>query len=192
MSNLHKNLNYMNALTGNSPAHVLASGDWQGVPSAAIYSPCKLYRYILTRVWDPKRPTWMFAMLNPSKATENDGDNTVDRQFERARRGNAGAIVIVNAGALRETRRKIAIKHHYPANVENDNKFWIERFASCAEQIIVAHGPDAAKFGGERLLRSALGAHAFQSLHVTKNGSPGHPLYVPYGKAPVPHTYPAS
>ena len=118
-------------------------------------------------------------MLNPSKATESDGDNTVDRQVERARRNGAGAIIIVNAGAVRETQRKIALRHPDPVGV--DNAFWIERFTSRASLIVLAHGPDAAtKFGGDRLLRRALGAHAGHALRVTKNGSPGHPLYLAY------------
>ena len=39
-------------------------------PSTALYSECEIYRYALTRVWDPAGRRLLYIMLNPSKATE--------------------------------------------------------------------------------------------------------------------------
>jgi hypothetical protein len=54
-------------------------------PSTAVYSDCEIFRYSLTRVWDPAGQRVMFVMLNPSKATEVQNDPTIERCERRAR-----------------------------------------------------------------------------------------------------------
>ena len=65
--------------------------------SSAIYSDCETYRYALTRVWDDARPRVLFIMLNPSKATEQQNDPTIERCERRARR--SGRLAWPQAGA---------------------------------------------------------------------------------------------
>lgn len=158
------------------PAHHLTTGAWREIPSLAIWSRCRAYRYALVRVWNPAAPVWLYAMLNPSKASESAGDPTVDRQVTRAQRHGAGAAIIVNAAALCETDRRTMLRH--PDPIGAGNAIWIARFAPLAATIVLAHGPDARKFGGDRLLACALAGRECHALAVTKDGSPGHPLYV--------------
>ena len=173
----------------DAPPHLVRDGLWRGIPSRAIYSPCEVYRYGLIRVWDPAKPVWMYAMLNPSKATESGGDPTVYRQVNRVVAAGGGTLIVVNAGGLRETDRLTALRHADP--VGPDNLFWIRHLAASAEHIVLAHGPDAARFGGDRVLREAFAGRDCLALKTTKAGWPGHPLYLGYALEPVPYAYPA-
>ena len=171
------------------PEHDLRTDTFKGDASAAIFSICGLYRYVLIRVWDPLKPLWLFAMLNPSVASEKSGDPTVDRQVERARRHGAGGIVVINAGGLIETNRKKAIRHDDP--IGPDNEALARPFVEAADKIVVAYGADAGRFGGEKLLARLLEGREVMALRKTKKGYPGHPLYIAYAQPLIPFTMPA-
>lgn len=141
-----------------------------------------LHRYLLWWVWDWSLPLWLYLMLNPSKATHDTEDPTVLRQATRTMRGGGGGVIVGNAGALRETDRLLALKHE--DILGPDNQFWLMHAVTVADKIIVAHGPDAAKFGGDRLIRRATEGHQLYALKITKDGHPGHPLYIGY-QAPL-------
>lgn len=173
----HPWLTRYRAAAEGMPPHRLACGTWREIPSLAVYSPCGAYRYVLARVWDPARPVWLMAMLNPSRASESAGDATVDRQVSRARQHGAGALIVVNAAALRSTDRQAMLRH--PDPVGPNNEAWIARMAPLADGVVLAYGPDAALFGGDRLLARALAGRACHALRLTRDGSPGHPLYLP-------------
>ncbi len=163
----------------DAPPHILASGTLEdGSEGGAIFSPCDVYRYVLWRVWDHQKPIWLYGMLNPSKATHKQGDPTIDRQIKRTRINAGGGIIVVNTGALRETDRQIAINH--PDPIGPDNLFWIQAAIPMAQIHVLAHGPGAAKFGGEKLFRKAFDGIDTKALNITKDGWPGHPLYVAY------------
>ena len=170
------------AATQAAPPHLLTTGLWRDLPSLAIHSLCRSYRYALARVWDPAAPVWLYAMLNPSKADVTRGDPTIDRQVTRARNHGAGAALIVNAAALCETNRRTMLRHPDPIGPDND--LWITRLAPLASTIILAHGPDARRFGGDHLLARALAGRPLHALVLTRDGSPGHPLYVPLSVGP--------
>jgi hypothetical protein len=162
------------AAAADGPPHGLAEGEWRGIASLAIYSPCRAYRYALAREWGDG-PAWLFALLNPSKASEREGDPTIDRQVARARQAGAGALV-VNAAALRETDRRAMLRHEDP--VGPDNEAWIARLARLGATVVLGYGADAARFGGDRLLASALAGRACHALAINGDGSPRHPLYL--------------
>jgi hypothetical protein len=182
-----------------APAHILRFGtvEWAGkyediprrpsVQGGAIFSPCEVYRYVLWRVWDWLLPIWLYGMLNPSKATHDEGDNTVDRQVERAYRNGAGGAIVANSAALRETDRLKAIRHPNP--VGPDNLYWIKLASRYADRRIMAFGPDAAKWGGDQIMREAFDGAALHALKITANGSPGHPLYIGYDEPLRPFSW---
>lgn len=175
---------------GPVPEHDLRTGSYKGDASAAIFSICGLYRYVLVRIWDKSKPLWLFAMLNPSMASERSGDKTVDRQVERAKRNGAGGIVVINAGGLIETDRKKAIRHADP--IGPDNEALARPFVEAADRIVVAYGADANRFGGERLLARLLEGKEVMALRKTKKGYPAHPLYIAYGQPLIRFTMPAN
>ena len=172
----------------DAPPHKLLRATLEdGSEGGAILSPCEVYRYALWRIWDVLEPVWLFGMLNPSKALHNVGDPTVDRQVERSRRGGAGGTIVVNSGALRETDRLKAIRHADP--IGPDNLYWVRLAIRQAQVRILAHGPDAVKFGGDRLFRTAFDGVATSALKITKDGWPGHPLYLGYATPLLPYAY---
>ena len=63
--------------------------------SEAIWSPCRTYRYALTRRWDDG-PGLGIVMLNPSTADAFRNDPTVERCERRARALGYGAFQVVN------------------------------------------------------------------------------------------------
>lgn len=160
---------------------------WGVADTGMVLSADELHRYLLWWVWDWTLPLWLFLMLNPSKATHQREDPTVLRQAIRAHRNGAGGVLIGNAGALRETDRLKALKSE--DIIGPDNQFWLMHAATVADKIIVAHGPDAAKFGGDRLIRRATEGRQLYALKITAGGHPGHPLYIGYDQPLLEFSY---
>ena len=156
----------------------------EGVESEAVYSPCELYRYSLTRSWDADGPRLVFIMLNPSKATELANDPTVERCERRARALGYGAFRVCNIFAWRETHPKLLRKATHPIGPEN-RAILIES-AKWADTVICAWGVhgDHLRQGTEitNLLQQT-NAPLFH-LGLTKDGHPRHPLYVAYATQP--------
>ncbi len=67
-----------------------------GVFSDALFSPCRRYRYWLTRTWDLSRPTIVVIGLNPSKADLERDDNTVRKCQVFARNLEYGRLLMLN------------------------------------------------------------------------------------------------
>lgn len=65
----------------------------------ATFSPCRNYRYLLGREWDPSLPRVLVCGLNPSKASETDDDATARKLVGFGRRWGCGSFEIVNAFA---------------------------------------------------------------------------------------------
>jgi hypothetical protein len=157
-----------------------------GSVSGCVLSTCGLYRYALWRMWDTSKPLWMMALLNPSTATEEVNDPTITRCVVRAQRGGAGGLVVVNAGAIRETDAEKACRASDPIGPHNEA--WIRALIPSCALHIGGWGPKAARFGGDRLLQNIfhdMGVQLF-ALKINVDGSPGHPLYVSYDYEPFP------
>jgi hypothetical protein len=153
--------------------------------SVATYSPCLLYRYELTRIWDEQARRALFVMLNPSTATEAQNDPTVERCERRARALGYGAFRVTNIFAFRATDPRVMRGQADPTGPENDAA--IRDGALWADDVICAWGSHGAHLsrgaGVERLLRAM--ARPLAHLGLTKDGHPRHPLYVGYAQLPV-------
>ncbi|MEM8801399.1 MAG: DUF1643 domain-containing protein [Pseudomonadota bacterium] len=150
----------------------------------AVYSPCERYRYALTVEWDAQKPRLVYVMLNPSKATEQANDPTIERCERRARALGYGAFRVTNLFGLRETspaRLRKARRPKGPANAS-----YIMDAAQWGNDILAAWGVHGAhRTQGaevEQLLRD--GGHRLLCLGLTKEGHPRHPLYVSYATKP--------
>ncbi|TFL20066.1 DUF1643 domain-containing protein [Jannaschia formosa] len=155
-------------------------------PSTATYSDDEVFRYDLTRVWDPAGRRVAFAMLNPSTATEIANDPTVERCERRARALGYGAFRVVNIFAYRATDPRDMRAHPDPVGGAANNAA-IREAALWAEATVCAWGTHGAHLGRgpevEQLLR-ATGRPLFH-LGLSKAGHPKHPLYIGYGVRPV-------
>lgn len=156
--------------------------------SGAVFSDCNRYRYRLWRRWDVNEPVACFVMLNPSTADESANDPTIERCERRARSWGCGGIEIANLFALRSTDPTGLQDVDDPVGPEND--------ASIITAIRTAQDDGMAimAWGGwglyaqrqarviDMLERNAiLFAHAFK---LNKDGTPAHPLYLPYALQP--------
>lgn len=151
-----------------------------GVEYGCILSADEKYRYVLWRIWDEDKPLWMFVLLNPSTATHETDDPTVLRQMARAKQGGAGGIVIVNTGAIRETDSEKACMDSDP--IGPHNVFWIKQMINKCDKHIAGWGPKASRFKGDVLVKTIFREEGvtLQALHINKDGSPKHPLYIGY------------
>lgn len=157
-----------------------------GSIAGCVLSECGAYRYALWRIWNQAKPFWMWILLNPSKATEELDDPTIARCVVRAQRGGAGGLVVVNAGAIRETDAGKACRAADPIGPANSD--WIRALAPACQLHIAGWGPLASRFGGDRLavaLFRGLGL-PLHALKLNKDGSPAHPLYLSYDREPFP------
>ncbi len=154
--------------------------------SVAEYSDCEAYRYTLTRVWDPGGARALFIMLNPSTATEEQNDPTVERCERRARALGFGAFRVLNIFAYRATDPRDMRAARDPVGPENDAA--ITGSLGWADRVICAWGTHGRHLDRgpqvERLLRAA-GAE-LHHLGLSKEGHPRHPLYIGYAVRPVP------
>ena len=146
--------------------------------AGAIFSDCERYRYLLWREWAPALPTMTFCMLNPSTATHEVVDPTIQRCLNRASRSGFGRLEVVNLFAYRATEPWRLRHEADPIGPENDEHI----AASCARAALVICGWGNDRSVGTRgaetiaMLRAAgIVPHA---LFLNQNGSPKHPLYV--------------
>ncbi len=155
-------------------------------PSEAVYSDCERYRYSLTRIWNPQGRRVHFVMLNPSTATEQRNDPTVERCERRARALAFGAFRVTNIFAWRETDPRAMRKRNDPIGPANDES--ICEACHWADQTICAWGLHGIHLNRgpqvERMLRT-LGIPLYH-LGLSRTGHPKHPLYIAYSEKPHP------
>lgn len=138
---------------------------------AAYFSPDRKYRYALWRWWDDSLPSCMFIGLNPSSAD----DPTIRRCIRFARDWGYGSLCMANLFALRATKPLDMLEH--PEPVGPDNKVWLQNLASDAGVVVAAWGVHGVHCGRDREVVGMLGP--LKCLRKTKDGFPGHPLYLP-------------
>ncbi len=152
----------------------------------AIFSRDELFRYALVTEVDPNgKGANGFFGLNPSDATHVVNDNTHTKCMEFARRWGFRWNWMLNAFAIRDKDRSIITKAADPVGPANNA---ILRFAAGhLDQCVAAWGKDAKHLArGARVKRELLEAGAGSKLRIfrfNKDGSPEHPLYMPYDQA---------
>lgn len=173
--------------------------------ATAVFSADRRYRYALTRRWDDDLPLTAFVMLNPSTADAFVLDPTVRRCVGFARDWGSGGLLVLNAFALRSTDpRALYVAHGAvtaPVGTENDAVIDAMLEACQPAQVVAAWGAHAAKInalgqarprpGSRRLwlsrheaLLDRLGDRLL-ALHVNRDGTPKHPLYVSADTRPM-------
>lgn len=154
------------------------------VSGAAGFSPCRRYRYWLTRVWDVASPLVCFLMLNPSLADEETDDPTLRRCMGFARAWGAGGVALVNLFAYRTPYPRELLAAPDPVGPEND--YWVAE-CTAGRRVIAAWGSAAHRLGGrDREVLRTLSARTLECLGTTSDGSPRHPLRLRADTVPVP------
>jgi hypothetical protein len=153
--------------------------------TGATFSACRQYRYALDRRWDDRVDPVAYVMLNPSTADEERNDPTVERCARRAAARGFGGLVVVNLFAWRSTDPRALTQVADPIGPDND--WYIAEACQRAGRVICAWGTD-----GRLLHRDAVVLDLIRAvgklpycLGVNADGTPKHPLYVPYTALPV-------
>lgn len=140
--------------------------------NGAIFSPCRCYRYVLWRVWDTAKPQAMFIGLNPSTADQNTDDNTIRKVRAITANWGCGGFYMVNLFSLVTP---------YPAELFEcadpiqDNDHYLKMAADLSDRVVFAWGN--FKVAGRDEVMKKMFPRAY-CLHINKNGSPKHPLYM--------------
>jgi hypothetical protein len=151
-------------------------------PAGAEFSPCRRWRYLLWRCWDPSRPVANFLMLNPSTADELKLDPSCTRARNYAERWGYGALVVTNIFGWRATDPAEMKSVANPIGRGNDRA--ILEAAKQAELVVCAWGNHAEHLGrGEQVLRLLAGVR-LHALRLNSSGHPAHPLYLPSSLRP--------
>lgn len=159
----------------------MASSSVQG---RATFSPCRRWRYSLTR--DFATPfgdgTVTVIGLNPSTADENQDDPTIRRCLRFARDWGYSTLKMVNLYAWRSTDPKALWLADDPVGPENDHGLSLAFGGS--DLIVAAWGANAR---ADRIAQffDTFGGWRFHALGVNKDGSPKHPLYLPARTIPA-------
>lgn len=150
---------------------------------AAALSPCEKYRYTLTRVWENSQQRVVFIGLNPSTADETQDDPTIRRCMRYAYDWGYGGVYMLNLFAFRATNPKDMMAAQDPVGPYND-KFLIEYTAGIhAGNVVAAWGAHGAFQGRDKAVKDMISP--LHCLHITKDGHPGHPLYLKKDLKPV-------
>lgn len=148
--------------------------------ATAIMSPDGAYRYYLSRVWNPELPKVLFIMLNPSTADATKDDPTIRKCIGFAKRWHCGGLLVVNLFAYRATDPAVLKSLDYCVGPQNDNN--IRAAVGEADVIVCAWGAHGRKHQRSHQVLGMLKGFN-RPLHAVKllsDGTPAHPLYVPY------------
>lgn len=156
----------------------------------AIVSDCGVYRYSLGREWDAALPRLGVVMLNPSTADAQSDDPTIRKVVEFAKRLGFGGIEVVNLFAFRATDPK-DLWAYVKANTwvhavgpENDRAL-VRAALQCGTFLLAWGSQDnrgKVKQWRAQQVRARLAQMGAKTIVLQTNadGSPKHPLYVPY------------
>lgn len=161
------------------------------VSKTANLSDDGVYRYTLTRNWDPSLPVVVWVMLNPSTADADTDDRTIGRCIRFARDWGYGGIVVVNLYAFRATKPEKMLAAPDPVGPANDATLaQVLAAASRTDSPVVAAwgvNGDPARVAAVLTLPHA---DRLMCVGTTKDGHPRHPLYVLGSATPIPWTPP--
>lgn len=167
------------------------SGEAAACPSAsepsAILSPCRTYRYTLTRQWSGGAGTINFIGLNPSTADETQDDPTIRRCTGFAKSWGFARFVMLNLFAFRATDPKEMMRAADP--VGPDNNAHIARHVAINDTV-AAWGNGGWYRGRGPFIHDIY--PQLMMLRLTGSGHPAHPLYLPKTLRPQAWSFGAS
>ncbi|HWX98776.1 MAG TPA: DUF1643 domain-containing protein [Mycobacterium sp.] len=155
--------------------------------SWAVFSPDRMWRYRLVRVWDSDKPRLAWVILNGSDADEHRSDATVRRCIGFARAWGYGGVDIANLYGL-VSKNPGALAHHFdPIGPDNDRH--LATVCSQNDLTVLAWGPNAGTDRAHAVLQMLwrLAKRRGGSLAVlgwTHGAQPLHPLLAPKDTTP--------
>jgi hypothetical protein len=177
-----KNSRIGSSRTNRTTKGGISLGRNDGMKGAAVFSPCGRYRYVLWRHWGGPGGEAMIVGLNPSTADAERNDPTIRRCIAFARNWGYAGLCMTNLFAYRATKPADLVAADDPVGPDNDA--WLREVAEHAAIVVAAWGVHGVFRGrGDAVVTMLPRLHC---LRPTKDGHPGHPLYLPQGLSPVP------
>lgn len=156
------------------------------IKHAAEFSPCRQYRYTLTRTWrEPARTVLPFVGLNPSVADAEVDDHTIRKCIGFARRRGTDGIVMVNLFAFVSKDPKTLCKSPDPVGPENDQH--LRNILGTAPEAVVCWGEQKGIHHRVQTVLAMIRNPV--CLGTTKKGFPRHPSRPAYATPIVPFTF---
>jgi hypothetical protein len=149
----------------------------------AVISACGQYRYYLVRIWGEGK-LLVFVMLNPSTADANVDDATVRKCTGFAKALGFDGYIIVNLFALRSTDPAGLRKVDDPIGEHND--YYVREAMKRGGMTIAAWGRHGTYLERDKSFIATLPGQ-LHALRVNSDGTPAHPLMLPYTCRPVPY-----
>ena len=156
----------------------------KNIIKSAVFSPCRKYRYSLSRTWDINQKIILFIGLNPSTADEAHDDPTIRRCLFYSSRWGFGGLIMVNLFAFRATLPKDLENSKHPVGRDN-NQFIIHAHKE-ASMTIAAWGNDGDLYNRDQEVLEIISNP--MCLKVNKTGQPAHPLYQKKDIKPKPYS----
>lgn len=147
----------------------------------ACISEDKLYRYMLYRIWDEKKPIISFIGLNPSTADDKIDDATIKKCINYTKNWGYGGFYMLNLFAFRTKSPYDIMESTNPIGLENDE--YIEKYIKLSDKVICAWG-NHGKFNN-RSKEVLSGIENKYYLKINKSGEPAHPLYLKNSLIPI-------
>lgn len=159
--------------------------DASGTLCIAHFSDDDTYRYYLEWSW-ASRPFLNACLLNPSTATHEVLDPTVNGLIKRAQKWGFGGVVVVNLFAFRATSPSEMKRAANPVGPDNDAV--LHRIVNELEpdNTILAGWGNHGRFNGREEAVLKLLGNKISVLGINANRTPKHPLYVSHSALPVP------
>lgn len=150
-----------------------------------VLSDDRRYRYRLGYAWGPGRKVG-FYMLNPSTATHEVLDRTMETCLRFAARWGYEGVEVANLFAFRSPDPKDLKKVVDPIGPDNDRH--TDAFLEDIDLLILAWGNHGKLYGRAATVLDRLRAKGFPllCLKISKEGQPEHPLYKKATLLPIP------
>lgn len=149
-----------------------------------IFSEDRIYRYTLWRSWGglfDETGYAMFIGLNPSTADETNDDPTIRRCIAFAKAWGFTGLCMTNLFGFRATDPKVMMSFADPVGCDNDSH--LLRVAEGAGIVIAAWGAHGTHLRRDEHVKALI--PNLHYLRLTKDGHPGHPLYLPKDLTPI-------
>ncbi len=150
------------------------------VMKRTVFNTDRTHRFTLFRYWGDPDDYACGISMNPSGASEDAGDPTVDGMARRAKDyWGVGAYYQLNVMSIRGTYSTDLAKAA-EVNIP-DNDTWIRQIAAKARIVVVSWGNPGHRSGRgavvNEILREVCDPTKVFCFGKNKNGSPVHPLY---------------
>lgn len=153
------------------------------VKTDAYFSPDRVFRYWLTRIWDEAKPIGCCIGVNPSTADETINDPTVRKDIGFMTRLGMGGLLKLNIGAFRSTDPVAWRKSADPIGPENTAAHILAYIKKFEPAIVIAAWGKNGNYAKAQCKAIADIIPDLLCFGRNPDGTPRHTLMLPYSSA---------